>query len=200
MGTATWLARGVLTVTLALVMGVLSSLSHEPRALVIQTASASIASRDEADEALAEWAIGRFEQAGLVLPGLTIAFHDEKAECEGRYGYFRASAPAHVDICGFNGNRFLVTPKRTILHELAHAWAHENLSEDSIQAFLRFRALDTWNDPSTPWEEKGFEHAAEIMAWALLDEDAGLHSIPDTNPAVLAAAYELLTSLPPPPR
>jgi hypothetical protein len=151
-------------------------------------------SRAEADTELADWALGRFEQAGLKLPPLSIAFHDEKEACSGHYGFYRPSTPARIDICGFNRNRFLVTPKRTMLHELAHAWLDENLDDETRHRFLELRSLDAWNETSGPWESRGFEHAAEIITWGLIDEELSLAKIGDGTPRDLAAAYELLTS------
>ena len=196
------LRRGAVTATLTLALCTLLQFSHDAQGQNPEEASMSIAStfRDDADAALTEWATGRFERAGLLLPPFSIAFHDDKAHCEGHYGFYRPTKPAHIDICGFNGNRFLITPRRTVLHELAHAWTHQHLSEDSIQAFLRFRGLGAWNNPSASWEARGVEHAAEIIAWGLLEDDAGLFSIPDAKREVLAVAFEMLTSMPPPSR
>ena len=149
--------------------------------------------RDEADVALARWAFDRFDQAGLELPPLSLSFHDDRTECEGHVGYFRPGTPASIDICGFNWNRFLVTPKKTILHELAHAWAHQTLDGETRDLFLDARGLDTWQDHSVPWEEQGIEHAAEVIAWGLIDEDLLLTSIGETDSVQLAEGFELLT-------
>ncbi|HWL49169.1 MAG TPA: hypothetical protein VNT92_04775, partial [Acidimicrobiia bacterium] len=69
--------------------------------------------RDEADAALARWALDRFDRAGLELPEVSIAFHDDREACGGHVGYYRPGDPAAIDICGFNWDRFLVTPKKT---------------------------------------------------------------------------------------
>jgi len=154
--------------------------------------------RTDEDAALTEWALARFEQAGLQLPHLVIAFHDKKNPCNGHVGYYRSGTPARIDICGFNWNRFLTAPKKTILHELAHGWAAATLTEETRAEFLRFRGLDTWGDDQTPWEEQGSEHAAEVIAWALMDKELLMVTIRHADPKTLAHAYELLTSTPPP--
>jgi Zn-dependent peptidase ImmA (M78 family) len=156
--------------------------------------------RTNTDAALTEWALARFERAGLRLPPLAIAFHDVKQPCDGHFGFYRSGTPAQIDICGFNWNRFLTTPKKTILHELGHAWAGANLTEESREDFIRFRGLDTWGDDQTPWQEQGSEQAAEIIAWALMDKELLLGTIRDADPRSLAQAYELLTSSPSPSR
>ena len=149
--------------------------------------------RDEVDVALARWAFDRFDQAGLELPSVSLSFHDDREACEGHVGYYRPGAPARIDICGFNWDRVLVTPKKTVLHELAHAWADQTLDSETRMRFLDLRELDIWHDNSVPWEERGFEHAAEIIAWGLMDEDLLLVSIGETDTRQLADAFELLT-------
>jgi hypothetical protein len=150
--------------------------------------------RTQADAALAEWALSRFEQAGLSLPPLVIAFHDDLEPCEGNFGYYRAGARARIDICGFNADRFLVTPKKTLLHELAHAWTRHTLTPTTRESFLDFRGLRAWNDDDLPWAEQGSEQAAEIIAWALMDQEVSMGNMSDTQPSTLARAYQLLTS------
>jgi hypothetical protein len=154
--------------------------------------------RSESDAALAEWALTRFDRAGLMLPPLVISFHDERADCGGNFGLFRSGAPARVDICGFNWDRFVVTARKTVLHELAHAWLGHTLTEAARGRFLDLRGLQTWGDDEFPWEEQGSEQAAEIIAWALIDEDLELTRFKDANPAALSEAYLQLTGSRPP--
>ena len=174
-----------------------NTIGVEPSLARIATAHA-FTFRTDADAALTEWALARFERAGLQLPPLAIAFHDDKKPCDGQPGLFRSSTPTQIDICGFNRNRFLVTPKKTILHELGHAWAQLNLTNDIRERFLHLRGLDTWADEKTPWEEKVSEHAAEVIAWALIDQELLMTTIRNADPETLAQAYELLTSTEPP--
>lgn len=150
--------------------------------------------RDDADLALTEWAFGRFEQAGLVLPAVSLVFHDEKETCHGQNGYFHPGSPDRIDICGFNWDRFLVTPRKVILHELAHVWVHENLDEDSRNEFLDLRGLQVWQDGKASWADQGQEHAAEIIAWGLMDEEISMTSIGEADPSQLAEAFDFLTS------
>lgn len=58
----------------------------------------------------------------------------------------------------------------TMLHELAHAWANENLNEAARQQFVSSRGLDSWNDHDDAWEHRGTEHVAETIAWALAED------------------------------
>ena len=56
---------------------------------------------------------------------------------------------------------------RGLLHEMAHGWLDANLSEIERARFLDLRRLSTWNSPEVSHDERGFEQAAEIMAWTL---------------------------------
>jgi hypothetical protein len=132
---------------------------------------------------------GRFREAGLGEPTVLIRFHADREDCGGRTGIHENGI---VDLCGIHTNDL---SRRTVLHEMAHAWLDANLSADLEERFLRMRQLDTWNDHDAGWEERGTEHAAEIIEWALDGQGIGmdLPSIPDNDPALLADAYRLLT-------
>ena len=67
-------------------------------------------------------------------------------------------------------------------------------------SFLALRGLKTWNDQDSDWSERGFEHAAEVIAWALLDEEQRIFTVPNTQPESFAEAYTLLTRRAPPTR
>jgi hypothetical protein len=148
-------------------------------------------SQSENDDALLEWAVSRFIGADLDLPAVYVAFHDQKEACAGHPGLFRDQPELRIDICGFFD--FSTAAKKTLLHELAHAWAHENLSDRDIEEFLVLRGLEIWAGPRAPWELKGSEHAAEIISWALFDRELDLVTIPDAGPEAIEASYRILT-------
>jgi hypothetical protein len=165
----------------------------ESPATAASPASHIFSFRTESDRALMEWGLSRFEAAGLELPALDIAFHDDKQPCHGFFGLYRGASPPEVDICGFNWDRFLPMPKKVVLHELAHAWSAEHLTEADRSAFLQMRGLMSWGDDQLPWAEQGSEQAAEIIAWALMDGPVSLSMTQGTDDVSMAAAYELLT-------
>jgi hypothetical protein len=146
---------------------------------------------------LVAWAHDRFAGAGLEAPDVTFVFHETLLECEGRVGvYFGDSNTLHM--CRLD--------LHTVLHELGHAWARHNLDEVDRDGFCSLRGLRAWNDHGDPWELRATEHAAEVMAWALMDRDTTvvwvtddgartrtLLTIPDSDPASLGAAYRALT-------
>jgi hypothetical protein len=145
-----------------------------------------------AQQAMARWAVGRFETAGLSLPALEIRFHGSRDGCDGRLGLY---SDGTANLCGEHVN--LMT-RRTLLHEMAHGWAGSAVSADLRARFLRLRQLETWNDHDAAWEQRGNEHAAEIVGWALCDQGTGTRSpsIPHNDPEEIAEAYELLTDRP----
>ena len=155
--------------------------------------------RTSSDADLTAWALSRFERAGLELPDLVIAYHDDKEPCTGHPGFYRSGTPARVDICGFNWDRFVVSARKTVLHELAHAWAVSQLSDEDRQRFVEVRGLATWGDDEIPWIEQGSEQAADIIAWAM-DPRIGVGAMEDADPASLAKAYLHLTGTLPVPR
>lgn len=149
----------------------------------------TIAGGTRAQQAMAHWAEARFTAGGLVLPPLEIHFHVDPSGCHERLGYF---ADGVASICGTDATPMA---RRTLLHEMAHGWTNSNLSGAERLRFLELRGLRTWNDPGVARDERGFEQAAEIIAWALDDQGTGilLPSIPNNSLEDLADGYELLT-------
>ena len=139
--------------------------------------------------AMARWGVDRFVAADLSLPALDVRFHASPEGCSGHLGYYEGHV---VSLCGTHVNQM---SRRTVLHELAHAWLESNLTGEARARFLRARGLSTWNNGAVPWELRGTEQGAEIISWALHDQGTGilLPAIPDNAPDRLASAYRLLT-------
>ena len=57
---------------------------------------------------------------------------------------------------------------------------------------MAMRGVTAWNDQGVIWDERGFEHAAETLAWALGHRHIA-PGIPDHDPIRLTFAFELLT-------
>ena len=148
----------------------------------------------------AEWALARFEAAGLELPSLTIVFHDDYQSCGMREGVLRiAGENVTIDECQNDPSR----SRRSLLHELAHAWDHVggSIDTDTRLDFLTLRGLRSWDDDDLPWNQRGEEQTAEIIAWGLMHQPApiptsvGDHGAQDT--LSLATAFILLTGIRP---
>jgi hypothetical protein len=110
---------------------------------------------------LVDFGLDRFKAQGLPLPNIRFEFFPTTADCGGHEGYYLHETPT-LRMCSLS--------KSTLLHELAHAWANLNLSQDERESFADYRGLDAWNDVEDAWKQRGTEHAAEIISWALLDE------------------------------
>ena len=154
--------------------------------------------QSENEDALLQWAGARFARAGLDLPAVSVAFHHQRDACGGHPGLFRDQPAPRIDICGLFD--LSTAARKTMLHELSHAWAYENLSDDDIDEFLTLRGLEIWAGPDAPWELKGTEHAAEIISWALFDRELDLVTIPDADAEAIETSYRLLTGRPLPDR
>lgn len=141
---------------------------------------------------LVEWAVSRYERAGLRLPPVVLVFHDDEIDCHGRRGYY---LNGRVDLC--TGDRVDAQVRDTFLHELAHAWSDANLTGAETLAFMRLRSVSSWNSGDVFWPFRGFEQAAEVISWTLGDRVLS-PEIPDHEPAQMFVAYEILTGREPP--
>jgi len=144
----------------------------------------------EAD--LADWALGRFEEAGLQLPDIIVTFHDDNDGCSGAAGLYTHGEPAEVHLC-VPAERPTKVRKLIALHELGHAWAEHRTDGATRAAFLAERGIDVWIDTDQPPHLWGAEHAAETISWALMDEPVRIIRIYDAAPDQLGAAYQVLT-------
>jgi hypothetical protein len=147
-----------------------------------------VLSRDPAQQELARWAVARFDRAGLDPPSVEIRFHDDASGCGGHLGYAKDGG---VDVCTVLVNEMA---RRNLLHEMAHLWIDQNVSQADGDRFLQLRGLQAWNRSTDPWEERGYEQGAEIMAWALGD-GVLTAQIPKNDPAQLGVAFEILTGV-----
>ena len=137
---------------------------------------------------LVDWAVGRYQAAGLELPSIDLQFHETDAGCHGNVGW---TDGFDVELC----TRLAMEagPQRIVLHELAHAWCNANLDEAGREAFDRFRGSPSWNGSTSSWKARGTEQAAEIIAWGLGDGTMLPLIEGDVSPEGLASAFELLT-------
>ena len=181
MRTTGWLRKAVIGTVAAMALG-----AGQP------DSSTAIIGGTAEQQAMARWAVGRFAAAGLSLPTLEIHFHPDQSGCRGRLGYYLGH---EVHVCGTHTD---LMAHRLVLHEMAHGWAEYNLSSGERARFLELRGLTTWKDHSAEWHERGTEHAAEIMSWALCDQGTGINtpSIRDNSIEQVSEAYELLTGNP----
>jgi hypothetical protein len=148
--------------------------------------SVTVYEADREQVRLVRWAAGRFESAMLDVPKVEIHFHRDSAGCGGHMGYAKGG---RVDVCTVLMNEMA---RRNLLHEMSHIWVDENVSQTVRERFLELRGLQAWNASTDPWDERGYEQGAEIMAW-VLGTRILTAQIPDNDPQQLAAGFELLT-------
>lgn len=133
---------------------------------------------------LINFGLTRFEQQALELPELSFEFRPHAVDCLGHKGLY-SSRSRTLRMCSMD--------KKTMLHELAHAWANHNLSDAEMNEFARHRGLGEWNDQAAPWKERATEHAAEIITWALMDRAVHLRLSVDSEVACHESEFRLVT-------
>jgi hypothetical protein len=135
---------------------------------------------------LVRWAATRFEARGLGVPAVDVHFHPDTSAC---YGHLGSQLGRRVDVCV---ESVFELGRETLLHEMGHAWIDQNVAQTVRERFTEMRGLRAWNRSTVPWDDRAFEHGAEIIAWGLGNRYMA-PSIPDRDPARLAAGFELLT-------
>jgi|GEM_PF-3330146 len=153
------------------------------------------------EQVMVDWAFGLFTDAGLDLPEVAVSFHSDVEACHGTDGRWEhdEGTPDRVMIC-VTHNKPLVQAewqRRTLVHELAHAWAQANLNDIDRAEFLALRDLDSWNNAADEWGRRGIEHAAEIVSWGVIDQKIHLWKLPNASCPAMTAAYRLLTGIVP---
>ncbi len=164
----------------------------EPRIQVVQSDPASdevVALRTS----LLDWALSRFDDAGLELPPVDVRFLDVD-KCDGYVGTLSQGETRFVVRSCATGGQL----RQNLLHELAHAWdLAGSIADKTKDRFLELRGLVAWHAADTDWNEKGSEHAAEIIAWGLEAAEWAINSpIAEVGPQdtdSLREAFVLLT-------
>lgn len=147
--------------------------------------TSSYSDRLSAEErSLVEFAMDRFRSQGLALPTVDFVFHESLMPCYGHMGLYHPRTDV-LEMCTLD--------KHTILHELGHAWADENLSQAQRTRFVVERKLDSWNDHDHEWERRGTEHVAETIAWALLEQPPHVKWVEVGDDGSTATTYRILT-------
>jgi hypothetical protein len=152
---------------------------------------------------LVEWALGRYGAAGLIVPEPNSVAFPPSPRCRGVSGLAVDTGEGlevqmcygEEELCADDSDCSApsVVARLNLLHELAHVWLTTQLDETRHHEFLDLRGLDTWWGPDLAWVEMGVEHAAEIIAWGLMDEIVPLPRLPDTSCDTLVEGFRLLT-------
>lgn len=180
--------------------------------LVIDGATIVIYNGTPALNRLLSWGLDRFEAAGLSPPSIASATFTLQSEfCDDVRGRYRqATEGADLAfcfdediVCRGDACQYLTPASRSlVLHELAHAWIDNTLDEDTKRRFSEHVGLETWNDKTVPWVERAVEHAADTIAWGLMDREILMSrlGIPSPTPDHLATGFGILAGTQPLPR
>jgi hypothetical protein len=141
---------------------------------------------------LAGWALERFAAAGLRLSDLAIEFPgSNQALCDG------APARAYLDQTPITV-RMCWNDPFILLHELAHVWEAQNVIDESRDEFMGMREqVHSWASLDHRWEERGREHAANVIAWGLLEDPYPISRTYPNDPDNMRDAFRLLTGTEP---
>jgi hypothetical protein len=159
----------------------------------------------DAQRALVAWAIDRFEAAGIPPPRPGSVAFPPDYRCA-LYSGLAVDTGAGVDLqlcfddaeaCAGDSCSPTVSARSTLLHELGHVWTVEHLDETARESFLGERGLTVWSEPGVDRDQLGTEHAAEILAWGLMDEGTWAARLPNGDCDVLRAAFIVLTGVEP---
>jgi hypothetical protein len=148
--------------------------------------------RDSNQLEMAKRAIERFQDAGLDLPNLLIRFPGlGSPDCKGIQGRsYLTREPIEVRICW--DSAFI------LLHELAHVWEAENVSENQRETFMTMRdGVEDWASTDVVWGARGREHAANVVAWGLLEDPYPISTTYPNDVESLTEAFTFLTGVNP---
>ncbi len=149
--------------------------------VVVKTGTAS-------QRASVEWAIGRFSDAGMVLPRIIVEFPGrDLSGCDGAPGRsYLDQSPIVIKMCW--NDRFI------LLHEFAHVWEANNVFASKHRPFMAIRLnVESWASRDVEWELRGREHAANVIAWGLLVDPISVSDTYPNDPASMTAAFKILT-------
>ncbi|MEN8041038.1 MAG: M23 family metallopeptidase [Actinomycetota bacterium] len=132
-------------------------------------------------------AIRTFEDAGWPLTNLEVRVDGEDG-CGGHAGV-RKTENGHdvVEIC--------TDAEFVLLHELGHVWSGLYLDEDRRNEWLELRGLDSWHEGDH--SDRGTEHAADVIAFGLLDTWHTPTSITPNDRSSLIEHFEWLFGIEP---
>jgi hypothetical protein len=175
----------------------------------IQTAQQDITVRNGTDRltGLARWGLDRFEAAGLPEPRIATVTFEPSRSCGDLSGrVVQENGSRHLFLCLHDHELCPVDEACAVpglnsrlgaLHELGHAWLLDQADQATRSSLLEASGLTTWSNLSVPWQERGSEYAAEVLAWGLLDERIPMVRIGNPECSELTEAFEILTGTTP---
>lgn len=112
-------------------------------------------------------ALGRYSEARLDEPTFDAVTFEPSRQCVGRSGrLIQSDGVRNLYLCLFESDLCLGTGqcqeptaavRGAVLHELAHAWTLDHVSNDLEERFLDLVGLDVWQQADLRWAEQGVE-------------------------------------------
>jgi len=159
-----------------------------------------------------EWLFDRYATAGFDLPRVAAIWYPPSNDCTGsrkglaiesddRYEGRHTATVCFTDdeiLSPDSGSGWSVTALNYALHELAHIWMVDHLTDDLRAAFIERWDLPSWRSADRQWHERGVEHAATTIAWGLAGAEDARYMIPsDLSCEELVTRFRMLTNLEP---
>lgn len=153
---------------------------------------------------LALWGLDHFATAGLSPPRIESITFAPVPACATVAGVIseRPDGPPDLVLCIDEYQSCLPAPatcleftlsaRLGLLHEMAHVWLIQNLTDEERGHYLDWSSLIVWRDAETPWHLRAVENAAETLAWGLMDVPVQLARLGNPTCESLSAG-ELLT-------
>ncbi|MDH3308566.1 MAG: hypothetical protein OEO77_13745, partial [Acidimicrobiia bacterium] len=85
-----------------------------------------------------------------------------------------------------------------LLYELAHVWEAQAVSPTRHEPFMAMRdGVKSWAGIDDAWEARGRAHAANVIAWGLLEDPYPVSLTYPNDPDSLLSAFRYLTNADP---
>jgi hypothetical protein len=150
------------------------------------------------------WAVGRFALAGLDAPRVTsVTFDPYDPLCvrdDGRSRFTPDGAQVLVCVeegvpCRRSGCDTGAVRRLLLLHELGHAWVHDQVPSAARSRFSDLVGALRWSDGDP--RRQGVEWAADTLAWGLLGDPGAALRVGQAPCPTLTAGFVLLTGTSP---
>ncbi len=184
----------------------------ETAAISAGESSIALVNAEHSQVDFSEWLFDRYADAGFEPPGVAAIWYPPSNDCTGsrkglaiesddRYeGRHTATVCfTHEEIRSPDSESgWSVNALNYALHELAHIWMVDHLTDDLRDAFIQRADLPSWRSADDQWHERGVEHAATTIAWGLAGAEDARYMIPtDLSCEELASRFRMLTNLEP---
>ena len=160
-------------------------------------------------EEFTRWLFDRYFESGIGVPEVAAVWYPPAPECDNLGGLAIETderyAGRHTVVICFEEDRlewedsasgWNPTAAAYGLHELAHIWMVDHLTDDVRDAFNELVGLSTWRSADTEWAARGVEQAGFTIPWAISGTEDALWPIAFATAtcAQLTERYRLLTN------